>query len=63
MCGEEKHLFIQSRVSGYAATRPQSAVSGLFDKPTLINNVETWAEYPGCNKQGGDFLQSVEQRK
>jgi len=35
---------------------PYPAESGLFDKPTLVNNVETFANIPGILKKGGKLF-------
>ncbi len=48
VCGEETAL-IHSIEGARGMPRPRPpypAVSGLFDKPTVINNVETWANIP-----------------
>jgi NADH-quinone oxidoreductase subunit F len=34
-------------------------VKGLWDKPTNINNVETWANIPLIINNGADFLTSI----
>jgi NADP-reducing hydrogenase subunit HndC len=38
---------------------PFPAVSGLFGKPTLINNVETWANIPVIILDGGEWFSSI----
>ena len=38
---------------------PYPAVSGLFGKPTVINNVETLANVPGIVMQGAAWFASV----
>jgi NADH:ubiquinone oxidoreductase subunit F (NADH-binding)/NAD-dependent dihydropyrimidine dehydrogenase PreA subunit len=38
---------------------PYPSVSGLFGKPTLINNVETWANIPSVILDGGDWFSSI----
>ncbi len=38
---------------------PRSTDKGLFDKPTLLNNVETYANVPQIIVNGGDWFASV----
>jgi NADH:ubiquinone oxidoreductase subunit F (NADH-binding) len=38
---------------------PYPSVSGLFSKPTLINNVETWANIPVVILDGGDWFSTI----
>jgi NADH:ubiquinone oxidoreductase subunit F (NADH-binding)/NAD-dependent dihydropyrimidine dehydrogenase PreA subunit len=38
---------------------PYPSVSGLFGKPTLINNVETWASIPVILLDGGEWFSSI----
>jgi NADH-quinone oxidoreductase subunit F len=55
VCGEETAMIasIEGR-RGMPRTRPPyPAVSGLFGKPTNINNVETWANVPWIMTNGG----------
>ncbi len=55
VCGEETAMIasIEGR-RGMPRTRPPyPAVSGLFGKPTNINNVETWANVPWIMANGG----------
>jgi NADH:ubiquinone oxidoreductase subunit F (NADH-binding)/(2Fe-2S) ferredoxin len=61
VCGEETAL-IQSIEGGRGMPRPRPpypSVSGLFDKPTLINNVETWANIPVVIVDGGEWFSSI----
>jgi NADH-quinone oxidoreductase subunit F len=54
VCGEETALMasIEGR-RGMPRTRPPfPAASGLFGKPTTINNVETWANVPWIIRNG-----------
>ena len=37
----------------------RTAVSGLWDKPTNINNVETWANVPYIINNGADWFRSI----
>jgi NADH:ubiquinone oxidoreductase subunit F (NADH-binding)/(2Fe-2S) ferredoxin len=61
VCGEETAL-MQS-IEGYRGMpRPRPpfpAVHGLFGKPTLINNVETWANVPVVILDGADWFSSI----
>ena len=38
---------------------PYPSVSGLFAKPTLINNVETWANIPVIILDGANWFRTV----
>ncbi|MCI0498600.1 MAG: NADH-quinone oxidoreductase subunit NuoF [Planctomycetales bacterium] len=61
VCGEETAL-IHSVEGSRGMPRPRPpypAVSGLFGKPTLINNVETWANIPVIILDGSDWFSSV----
>ena len=61
VCGEETAL-IRS-IEGHRGTPrprpPHPSVSGLFGKPTLINNVETWANVPIIILDGGNWFSTV----
>jgi NADH:ubiquinone oxidoreductase subunit F (NADH-binding) len=61
VCGEETALM--ASVEGYRGMpRPRPpfpAQSGLFGKPTNINNVETWANIPVIINRGGDRFASI----
>jgi NADP-reducing hydrogenase subunit HndC len=61
VCGEETAL-IRS-IEGHRGTPrprpPYPSVSGLFGKPTLINNVETWANVPVIILDGGNWFSTV----
>jgi NADP-reducing hydrogenase subunit HndC len=57
VCGEETALLasIEGRV-GEPVTRPPYPVEeGLWQRPTVINNVETWANVPHIIEKGGDW--------
>ncbi|MHC4289247.1 MAG: NADH-ubiquinone oxidoreductase-F iron-sulfur binding region domain-containing protein [Planctomycetota bacterium] len=61
VCGEETAL-IHSIEGSRGMPRPRPpypSVSGLFGKPTLINNVETWANIPVIVLDGGDWFGSI----
>lgn len=61
VCGEETAL-IHSIEGSRGMPRPRPpfpSVSGLFGKPTLINNVETWANIPVIILDGGEWFSSI----
>jgi len=61
VCGEETAL-LASIEGGRGTPRPRPpypAESGLFGKPTLINNVETLANVPAIVDRGGDWFASI----
>jgi NADH:ubiquinone oxidoreductase subunit F (NADH-binding)/(2Fe-2S) ferredoxin/NAD-dependent dihydropyrimidine dehydrogenase PreA subunit len=61
VCGEETAL-IHSIEGSRGMPRPRPpfpAVSGLFGKPTLINNVETWANIPVIILDGGEWFSGI----
>ncbi len=61
VCGEETAL-LQS-IEGHRGMPlprpPFPAVKGLFGKPTVINNVETWANIPVIITKGGSWFASI----
>jgi bidirectional [NiFe] hydrogenase diaphorase subunit len=61
VCGEETAL-IQSIEGGRGNPRPRPpypAESGLWKSPTLINNVETFANIAPIIRKGGDWYSSI----
>ncbi|MDD5567867.1 MAG: NADH-quinone oxidoreductase subunit NuoF [Candidatus Omnitrophica bacterium] len=65
VCGEETAL-IHSIEGHRGMPRPRPpfpSVQGLFDKPTLINNVETWANIPVVIIHGADWFNSIGTQK
>lgn len=61
VCGEETAL-IHSIEGSRGMPRPRPpypSVEGLFKKPTLINNVETWANIPVIVLDGPDWFSSI----
>ncbi len=61
VCGEETAL-IASTEGGRGMPKPRPpfpAVKGLWDKPTVINNVETWASIPVILIRGGDWYAKI----
>ncbi|GAB6099326.1 NADH-quinone oxidoreductase subunit NuoF [Halanaerocella petrolearia] len=61
VCGEETALI--TSVEGYRGDPqpkpPFPAQNGLFDQPTLINNVETLANIPVIIAKGGDWYSQI----
>lgn len=61
VCGEETAL-IASTEGGRGTPKPRPpfpAVKGLWDKPTVINNVETYASIPVIIMKGGDWYAKI----
>ncbi len=61
VCGEETAL-IASTEGGRGMPKPRPpfpAVKGLWNKPTVINNVETWASIPVIIMRGGDWYARI----
>jgi formate dehydrogenase iron-sulfur subunit len=56
VCGEETALLnaIEGQRPEVRTRPPYPAASGLFGKPTLVNNVETLASVPWIVQRGGD---------
>jgi len=61
VCGEETALMasIESRVGEPRGKPPYPAQSGLWGKPTNINNVKTWANVPLIINRGADWYSSI----
>jgi bidirectional [NiFe] hydrogenase diaphorase subunit len=61
VCGEETALI--ASVEGGRGTPtprpPYPAVAGLWDRPTLINNVETFANIAPIIRNGGDWFAAI----
>ncbi len=58
VCGEETAL-IQSIEGNWGEPKPRPpfpAMSGLWGKPTVINNVETWANVPAIISKGAQVV-------
>lgn len=60
VCGEETALMasIEGRRGMPRSRPPFPAVSGLWSKPTNINNVETWASVAAIMQHGADWYAS-----
>ncbi len=61
VCGEETALInsIEGKRGMPRPRPPFPAVRGLFDKPTVINNVETLANVPGIVANGAEWFNSI----
>jgi NADH:ubiquinone oxidoreductase subunit F (NADH-binding)/(2Fe-2S) ferredoxin/NAD-dependent dihydropyrimidine dehydrogenase PreA subunit len=61
VCGEETALMhsIEGRRGMPTSKPPFPAVSGLWGKPTVINNVETLANIPQIIVKGADWFSSI----
>lgn len=58
VCGEETALMrsIEGKRGNPTPRPPFPAVKGLFDKPTILNNVETYANIPVIINKGADWF-------
>ena len=61
VCGEETALMrsIEGKRGEPIPRPPFPAVKGLFDKPTMLNNVETYANVPQIILKGADWFASM----
>lgn len=61
VCGEETALLrsIEGKRGMPTPKPPFPAQSGLWGKPTVINNVETWANIPVILLRGADWFASI----
>ncbi len=61
VCGEETALLASIEGNrGMPVPRPPfPSVKGLWGKPTVINNVETWANIPVILTRGGDWFANI----
>ncbi|AHC13717.1 NADH-quinone oxidoreductase subunit NuoF [Salinispira pacifica] len=61
VCGEETALLASIEGNrGMPVPRPPfPAVKGLWNQPTVINNVETWANIPVIINRGGDWFAGI----
>ena len=61
VCGEETALMasIEGRLGEPRPRPPYPAQSGLWGKPTCINNVETWANVPMIINRGAKWYASI----
>ncbi|MBE6732106.1 MAG: NADH-quinone oxidoreductase subunit NuoF [Ruminococcaceae bacterium] len=61
VCGEETALMtsIEGKRGEPRCRPPFPAVKGLFQKPTVLNNVETYANIPQIILKGADWFKSI----
>ena len=61
VCGEETALLtsIEGNRGMPVARPPFPSVRGLWGRPTVINNVETWANVPVILTRGGDWFAKI----
>lgn len=61
VCGESSALFasIEGRVGEPRAKYIHATDKGLYDKPTCLNNVETWANVPLIINKGAKWYQGI----
>lgn len=61
VCGEETALMtsIEGHRGEPRPRPPFPAVKGLFGKPTILNNVETWANIPQIILKGAEWFSSM----
>lgn len=61
VCGEETALIksIEGKRGMPVPRPPFPAVKGIFDKPTLLNNVETYANIPQIILRGAEWFSSI----
>jgi len=61
VCGESTALMlsIEGKVGEPRAKHIHTAESGLWEKPTNLNNVETWANVPGIIERGAAWFGSM----
>jgi NADH-quinone oxidoreductase subunit F len=61
VCGESSALFasIEGRSGEPRAKYVHATEKGLYDKPTNLNNVETWANVPLIINRGADWYSSI----
>ena len=61
VCGEETALMnsIEGHRGEPRPRPPFPAIKGLFGKPTILNNVETWSNIPKIIRRGADWYASM----
>lgn len=61
VCGEETALIasVEGKRGMPTPKPPFPAVEGLWKKPTIINNVETWANIPVIITKGGEWFSGI----
>ncbi len=65
VCGEETALIasVEGKRGNPRPRPPYPAVQGLFDCPTLINNVESFANVPTIIRKGADWYAAIAEGK
>ena len=65
ICGEETALLssIEGQRPEVRIRPPYPTVEGLFNKPTVVNNVETFASLPWIIKNGGEAFSKIGTQK
>jgi NADH-quinone oxidoreductase subunit F len=65
VCGESSAILqsIEGRAGQARIKTKRTAVSGLFDRPTCVNNVETLSNIPFIVEKGGDHFSSIGTRQ
>lgn len=65
VCGESSALMasIEGRVGEPRAKYIRSVERGLWDQPTVLNNVETWANIPPIILRGGEWFNRIGSEK
>jgi NADH-quinone oxidoreductase subunit F len=61
ICGEETSLLnsLEGRRGWTRLKPPFPAIKGLFERPTIVNNVETLMNVPSILEKGGDWFASL----
>ncbi len=61
VCGEETALIasVEGKIGEPRPRPPYPAEKGLWGKPTIINNVETWANVPAIINWGADWYSKI----
>jgi NADH:ubiquinone oxidoreductase subunit F (NADH-binding)/(2Fe-2S) ferredoxin/NAD-dependent dihydropyrimidine dehydrogenase PreA subunit len=61
ICGESTALIasIEGKVGEPRSKQVHTVTQGLWEKPTNLNNVETWANVPLILRQGGRWFSSI----
>ncbi len=61
VCGEETSLIasIEGKIGEPRPRPPYPVEKGLWGKPTIINNVETWANVPAIINWGADWYSKI----
>src|SRR5690606_17273173 len=65
VCGEETALLasVEGRRGEPRPKPPYPAQAGLWNKPTVINNVETYANLPSIILEGSEWFRSIGNEK